>query len=82
MSEISRDTDGVRKVPIDFRKDGFLWYINRSLLHPRGFALAYTEETGTFELWGNGDEPWEFGDVDENELFRALESKLAEVRDE
>jgi hypothetical protein len=65
-------SDEPLKIKLNLRHDGLLWLINRSLLHPRGFALGYTEETGEFELWGNGDEPWRFDDVDEAALFRAV----------
>lgn len=68
----------------DLRARGLLWYINRVAFHPRGFALALDvndagDVTG-WQLWGNGDEPWAFVDVGEDDLFRALEALLAEVR--
>jgi hypothetical protein len=70
-----------RKIPVDLRADGLLWLINRTVFHPRGFALAYVVESGTFELWGNGDEPWSYGfsREAENALFRAVNAAFAKV---
>lgn len=68
------------KAPVDLLEDGLLWLINKTVFHPRGFALGYTPETGEFELWGNGDEPWGYANVDEDAKFRAVEAAFAKVR--
>jgi hypothetical protein len=70
------------KIPVDLRTDGLLWLINRTVFHPRGFALAYDLPAGTFELWGNGDEPWQYQlEGEENDLFLAAEAAFARVRE-
>lgn len=74
------DQDPTNKVNVDLIEDGLLWLINTTVFHPRGFALGYTPETGEFELWGNGDEPWEFGGFDLNAKFNAAEAAFAKVR--
>lgn len=72
------------KVQVDLLEDGLLWLINKSVFHPRGFALAlFTDDQGQpthFELWGNGDEPWEFAGFDQDAKFNAVEAAFAKVR--
>lgn len=51
--------EGARKV--DLRDDSLLWLINRSVFHPRGYALGYDPDTGDFFLTGTGTQPWTFG---------------------
>lgn len=67
----------------ELQSSGVLWLINRVCFHPRGFALALdVQEDGSvtgWQLWGNGDEPWSFGD-DEDELFEAVEALMESVR--
>ena len=77
--------DGVARVDVDLFDDGLLWLINRTVFHPRGYALAVgLDDDGKisgFELWGNGDEPWQFGaDIQENERFAAVEQVLEALR--
>jgi hypothetical protein len=67
----------------DLRHTGLLWYLNRTALHPRGYALAIHyntdpegnrigEPTG-WSLLGDGTEPWQYApEIDENEAFNAL----------
>jgi len=64
---------------VDLRADGVLWLINRTVFHPRGFALAVDVETGDLSLFGNGDEPWAY-DLDEDECFAAVEALLERTR--
>lgn len=45
-----------------FRSSGLLWFINRHLFHDLGFALGVDEDDGTFFIYGDGGERWEFGD--------------------
>ncbi|HEY2088567.1 MAG TPA: hypothetical protein VGH54_21430 [Mycobacterium sp.] len=71
--------DGVKKIKVDLIDDGILWLINRTVFHPRGFALAYDRASSEFILWGNGDEPWEFSGETENGKFNAVEAKLREA---
>lgn len=64
----------------DLRDSGLLWLINRSVLHPRGFALALTvaddgEATG-WSLLGDGSEPWSY-DIDEAERFAQAEATFS-----
>lgn len=50
----------MNRTPVDLRRDGLLWLINRCVFHPRGYALGYDEENGSFWLLGDGHEPWQF----------------------
>ena len=63
-----------------FRATGLLWFINRSLFHPLGYALALAPD-GKFQMWGNGDEPWHFElpDGEEDEAFRAVKKLFADL---
>ena len=61
--------------------NGFLWAFNRYCLHPRGFALSWSEDLQGFELWGDGTAPWSFGaevDADRRSLFEATLARLTE----
>ena len=59
------------------RSTGLLWAINKTLMHPRGYALGLDDEEG-WTVYGDGTEPWTFGpDVPEDELFASFESLLA-----
>lgn len=65
----------------ELRDSGLLWLINRTVFHPRGFALGLvTDETGAVVGWlleGDGSEPWMFSPAfEEVELFRAAEATL------
>lgn len=64
--------------PVDLTDDGVLWMINRTIFHPRGFALAM-DDSGNLAIQGNGSEPWKFGltDAMEDEKFAAFERLLA-----
>lgn len=69
------------KAEVNLFDDGLLWFINVSLFHPRGFALACDRATGQFELWGNGDEPWCYApEVDQDTKFLAVEAAFDKVR--
>lgn len=50
------------RIEVDLRSDGLLWLINASVFHPRGYALALDTTDGSFWLYGDGKEPWTFGD--------------------
>lgn len=57
---------------------GLLWLINRTVFHPRGYALALTVTDGEATGWsllGDGSEPWQFGG-DETSNFRRAEATL------
>lgn len=43
---------------VDLIDDSLLWLINRTVFHPRGYALRYDDGTGEFALIGDGTEPW------------------------
>jgi hypothetical protein len=55
-------------IPVDLQGDGLLWLINRTVFHPRGYALGYDTNTGAFVLLGDGSEPWTFGGDGSNEV--------------
>lgn len=66
---------------VDLREDGLLWLINRTVFHPRGFALSVHPD-GKLYLEGDGSEPWVFKDepgmkARENECFRRVSRLLA-----
>jgi hypothetical protein len=69
----------------DLRTSGLLWLINRTVFHPRGFALALTvtddgKATG-WSLLGDGSEPWQYGEVEvENDKFCRAEETLNSQR--
>lgn len=67
----------------ELRDTGLLWMINRSVFHPRGFALALVYgsdgECAGWQLLGDGGDPWTYGpDIDEAELLRQAEQTLRE----
>jgi len=66
----------VSGTPVDLQADGVLYMINKTLFHPRGYALAITEE-GAFELWYDGSEPMSFdlGPL-EDDLFNSFNALL------
>jgi hypothetical protein len=66
----------------ELRESGLLWLINRTVFHPRGFALGLVLDaeghvTG-WTLGGDGAEPWQFktDEIDEIDLFRRAEKTL------
>ena len=50
----------------EFAEAGLLWFVNTSLFHPRGYALAlHQDETGEVIGWsllGDGTERWAFSE--------------------
>jgi hypothetical protein len=77
------DTPGPAARPwSELRDSGVLWLINRTVFHPRGFALALVMSGGQpvgWKLVGDGSEPWRF-DGDEDALFAAVNRALDEAR--
>lgn len=65
-----------KEIEVDLLDDGVLWYLNRAAFHPRGLALAYDKEKGTFLLWGDMDEPWSFAVEEDDKKFKAFEATL------
>lgn len=64
---------------------GVLWAINRTLFHPRGYALALCHDgDGGVIGWrvlGDGTEPWVYqSSVDEDRRFADFESTLRALR--
>lgn len=58
---------------------GLLWLINRTVFHPRGYAVSiHLDSEGNavgWSLMGDGDEPWSFApemQEREHELFRKI----------
>lgn len=62
--------------PVDLQADGVLWMVNKTVFHPRGFALALAED-GSLSLMGDGSEPWTFEHSIEFEPFDAFLALLA-----
>lgn len=64
----------------DLRRTGFLWLINRTVFHPRGFAFAlvYDENDNVvgWTIYGDGTEPWAFdsNSIDEDALFHSMKN--------
>lgn len=88
-----RTADRVHRGPLipltaaNLRDSGLLWLINTSVFHPRGYALFLSIPTEaeraegqveSFGFWGDGTEPYSFGDSAEEE-FTALERVLSSV---
>ena len=69
----------------DLRVSGLLWLINRTVFHPRGFAirLHYSEndEVTGWSLIGDGIEPMNFEDGTENNYLAAVNLTLAPKED-
>lgn len=81
---------------VDLQADGILWAINRTVFHPRGFALGLViGDAGqpiALDLLGDGLEPWHYacdaeamGDqaarsVDEADLLARFERCLDRAR--
>jgi hypothetical protein len=64
---------------------GMLWLVNRSVFHPRGFALAlHLDEAGNATGWsvkGDGQEPWAFlMDDEEDDRFDAANRTLDDAK--
>lgn len=53
-----------KPVVVNLQDDGILWAINRTLFHPRGFALAVIPDgkggAVGFQLLGDGLVPWQY----------------------
>lgn len=78
------------------RPTGLLWAINKVLMHPRGFALAFEYPDGSeledikanavapmgFSVVGDGSEPWSFAEGLDEEGFAAFEEFLTHHRAE
>lgn len=74
--------DGVLRrnlTPQEMLDNGLVWAINRVLLHPRGYAMQIDRASGQVQLWGNGDQPWEFRSVDEDAKMKAFNALLESV---
>lgn len=67
----------------ELRDSGLLWLINRTVFHPRGYALAIAyddDEAVGWSLLGDGSEPWQYADeVDERDLLRLAEETLRQT---
>lgn len=67
----------------DLSESGLLWLINRSVFHPRGFALGLVKnDDGRAVGWtlaGDGCEPWWFDPGTETETFNAAQATFAEA---
>jgi hypothetical protein len=65
----------------ELRDSGILWLINKSVFHPRGFALALDvdETTGNVTGWkilGNGHEVWSYQQHNDDDGFARAEATL------
>lgn len=61
---------------------GLLWLINRTVFHPRGYALALHVEDGVaqgWELLGDGGEVWAYSE-DEDDCYTRAEDTFARAR--
>lgn len=67
--------DGRKILPLaDLRSTGMLWLINRTVFHPRGFALALeldevNDEIVGWSLLGDGTEVWAMTDEQDDRHF-------------
>lgn len=68
----------------DLRETGMLWLVNRTVFHPRGFALALAiDDAGKaigWELHGDGREVWRFDEEADDAAFRRASAFLAASR--
>lgn len=70
----------------DIRTRGLLAVLNAEYFHPRGYALSLVLEDGGedpigFQVWGDGSEPWTYGDPIDDKLA-AYHDMLATARKE
>lgn len=91
VSDRAEDLDSPdRFPPREFRElaeSGLLWWINRCVFHPAGFALALhpadrADLSGPVVGWsliGDGSKPWRFDDdvVDESALLAKVRELLS-----
>lgn len=54
--------------------------VNKTVFHPRGFALAEDTVTGALTLMGDGSEPWTYDHAIEDEKFAAFNALLQRSR--
>lgn len=66
---------------VDLQEDGILWMINRTIFHPRGFALAITEDKTDLVLLGDGQEVWNYTKEGEDGRFEKFEAMLQRRRE-
>lgn len=59
---------------------GFLWAINRLVFHPRGWALSWSREEQSWQLWGDGTEAWQFDYETDKERQAVFEKTLADLK--
>jgi hypothetical protein len=68
----------------ELQATGLLWLINRTVFHPRGFALGLVYSDGEVAGWalqGDGRDPYRYGDdIDEPDLLAAVEHEFAARR--
>lgn len=67
----------------ELRETGLLWLINRTVFHPRGFALALVRREGEIIGWrllGDGSEVWSMAGPEDDE-YRAATETLRPVHD-
>ena len=61
----------------DLSRTGLLWLINRTVFHPRGFALGLVLDSAgvatSFQLLGTGCEPWSYPAEGEQAKLLAVE---------
>lgn len=69
----------------EFREAGLLWAVNRYVLHPRGYALAFQFEKRDgvpvgdplgWSIEGDGSETWHFPEAMDDEGMAAFERLL------
>jgi hypothetical protein len=78
MKDVKEDNgeiaDKSAKTFEEFREVGLLWALNRYLLHPRGYAIAFHfdkpfNEVIGWELLGDGSEVWAFDEETDDSGF-------------
>jgi hypothetical protein len=70
----------------ELRESGLLWLINRTVFHPRGYALSLHYEGDRAVGWsleGDGTEAWRYGmdDDEEREVFARAEATLRSTQE-
>lgn len=61
----------------ELRQSGLLWLINRTVFHPRGWALGLVYRDGEvvgWDLLGAGNEVWQMDGSEDDEFARAQET--------
>lgn len=86
MAKIKPTDDPEVRAFSELSDTGMLWFINRSVFHPLGYALAlHMDDEGETIGWlllGDGTESWSFSEHADDECFRKVHEFIGAHRSE